>query len=111
MVNREKFLDDAARLAGGAMGVMNSMRDQIRNEIKSRMDEMALKFDLVPRAEFERLEAGLQKARLEQEALKKRLDALEGKKPAATKPAAKKPAKAKPPVKAKKTSKKKASKK
>jgi BMFP domain-containing protein YqiC len=70
---REKILDDAARLAGGAMGIVGSLRAQIKAEIKSRIDEMALKLDLVPRAEFERLEAMLQKLRMEQEEIKKNL--------------------------------------
>lgn len=72
-------MDDLAQLAGGAAGLVSGVQQQIRDDIKARMEEMAANMDLVPREEFDRLEAMLQKALAEQEALKQRLDKLENK--------------------------------
>lgn len=72
-------MDDLAQLAGGAAGLVSGVQQQIRDNIKARMEEMAANMDLVPREEFDRLEAMLQKALAEQEALKQRLDKLENK--------------------------------
>ncbi len=81
--NDPKFFDDIARVAGGAMNVMSGLREQIRNDIKARVEEMAARLDLVPREDFDRLEALVK-------ALSKKVETLEGgKAPAAKKPAAK----------------------
>lgn len=77
MPTREKILDDLASLAGGAAGLASTMTRQIREEIRTRVDDIILRMDFVPRAEFERLEALCQKTRMEQEKLEKRLQALE----------------------------------
>ena len=74
---REKVLDDVARMAGETIGVLSGVSRQMREEIRTRVDEAALKFDLVPREEFERLEAMLIAAREKQEEQDKRIDALE----------------------------------
>lgn len=91
--NKEKMLDDIARLAGGAASVAGGLSKQIKEEIRSRIDDMANRMDLVPREDFEKLEAMLQEARLKQEDLLKRIEKLEGKKAKTTKkPATKKTA-------------------
>lgn len=79
MQGKDKILDDIAQLAGGAVGLMSGVSEQIRGEIKSRVDEMALRMNFVPLEEFERLEALVQKMKLDQEDLAKRLEKLEGK--------------------------------
>tara|TARA_B100002003_G_scaffold230271_1_gene240322 strand:+ start:304 stop:561 length:258 start_codon:yes stop_codon:yes gene_type:complete len=77
MIGKEKILDDVARLAGGTVGALTNIKAQIREEIRLRVDEMALKMDLVPRAEFERTEALLKETRIEQEKILKKLEELE----------------------------------
>lgn len=77
---QNKIVDDIAQLAGGAVGLLNGVQQQIRDDVKARIEEMASDLDLVPRDEFERVEAMLQKALSEQEELKARLEKLEGKK-------------------------------
>lgn len=77
MQGKDRVLDDIARIAGGAAGVMGGLSQSIKSDIKSRTDEIANRLDLVPREDFERLEAMVEAARLEQDALKKRIDALE----------------------------------
>lgn len=96
-----KILDDIARVAGSAVNILSGVQQQIRDEIKSRMDEMADRMDLVPREDLIRAEAMIAKLRERQDDMEKRLAALEGKKPVAKK----KPAAKKAP--AKKTAKKK----
>jgi BMFP domain-containing protein YqiC len=82
-----KIFDDLSRVAGGAMNVFSAFREQILNDIKTRVDEAASRMDLVPREDFERLETQVK-------ALQKKIDAMEGKKPAAAPKKA--PAKKKP---------------
>ena len=52
-----KIFDDLSRVAGGAMNVFSAFREQILNDIKARVEEVATRMDLVPREDFERLEA------------------------------------------------------
>ncbi|MCB9991251.1 MAG: accessory factor UbiK family protein [Rhodospirillales bacterium] len=91
-----KILDDIAKVAGGAVNIFSGLQQQIRDEIKSRMDDMAAKMDLVPREDLERAELMITKLRSRVDDLEKRMDALDkgGKKTAAKKaPAKKAPAK------------------
>lgn len=73
MGSRDQLFDDIARVAGGAAGLLASVRQQAAEEIKARIDDMADRMDLVPREDLERVEAQLK-------ALQKRVDALEGEK-------------------------------
>lgn len=97
-----KFFDDMARMAGGAVNMLSGLQQQIREDVKSRIDEMAAKLDLVPREDLERVEARLA-------ALEKKFAAMAGKpdgrtamgdaaaaKPAAAKTKAKPAARKKP---------------
>ena len=87
MIDKNKILDDIARMAGSTVSVMNGLSQQAREEIKTRMDEMAVRLDLVPREDYKKLETMVLALRKEQDAMKKRLDALEGKKAPAAKTA------------------------
>jgi len=69
-----------ARLAGGTVGIASGITHNIRAEIKSRVDEIVDRLDLVPRADLDRLEAILQETRKEHEDLKLRIETLEKKK-------------------------------
>lgn len=77
MIEREKALDDIARLAGGAISALSGLSAQVKDEIRARLDEYAARMDLVPREDFQRLEAMLAKAREEQETLNARVEKLE----------------------------------
>jgi BMFP domain-containing protein YqiC len=89
-----KIFDDLSRVAGGALNVFSAFREQILNDIKTRVDEAAERMNLVPREDFDRLEARVN-------ALQKKLESMGGdkKSPAATKAAPKKTAPKKPAVK------------
>lgn len=80
MSSKERILDDVAKLAGGAVNVISNVGSQIKDDLKSRADDVALRLDLVPREEFEKLEAMLKESRIQQEEILKRLEALESKK-------------------------------
>jgi BMFP domain-containing protein YqiC len=79
MQAREKILDDVARVAGGAVSAFGTLRRQVKDEVRTRIDELAQRLDLVPREDFDRVELMLFKAREEQNRLAERVSALEAK--------------------------------
>jgi BMFP domain-containing protein YqiC len=70
-----RFMDDLAKVAGGAVQSLGAMRGHVKSLVNGFLAEM----DLVTREEFERVEALAQKARERQITLEKRLAALEKK--------------------------------
>lgn len=105
MQTENRLLDDLARVAGGAFGAVAGIRAEIEDMVKQRLERLLADLDHVPREEFDAVKAMAEKARTEQEALQKRVDALEAalkdaRKPAPktarSKAAAKKPPKAPP---------------
>ena len=70
-----KFMDDLAKIAGGAAQSFGSVRTHVKSLVNTFLAEM----DLVTREEFERVEALAQKARERQVELEKRLSVLEKK--------------------------------
>jgi len=95
MQTENRLLDDLARVAGGAFGAVAGLRTEIEDLVKQRLERLLADLDHVPREEFEVVKAMAEKARLEQEALEKRVAALEAalaeaEKPRRAKSAAKK---------------------
>ena len=78
MQSRNKIFDDISQLMTNAMGVAQGARDEAETAMRSLMDRWLADRDLVTREEFDAVRAMAQKAREENEALKARLDALEG---------------------------------
>ncbi|MGB1155571.1 MAG: accessory factor UbiK family protein [Alphaproteobacteria bacterium] len=79
MQTQYRFFDDLARLANGAAGTIAGARSEVETLIKQRMESALADMDVVPREEFEVVREMARTAREENEALKKRLDALEEK--------------------------------
>ena len=79
MQARGKIFDDISQLMTNAMGVAQGAKDEAETAAKSMMDRWLADRDFVTREEFDAVRAMAQKAREENEALKSRLDALEGK--------------------------------
>jgi BMFP domain-containing protein YqiC len=79
MQTRNKFMDDMSQLMTNAMGVAQGAKDEAENAMKSMMDRWLADRDFVTREEFDAVRAMAQKAREENEALKARIEALEGK--------------------------------
>ena len=59
MFAKDKALDDIARIAGGTVSIVSGLRQETREEVKSRIDALATRLDLVPREDFENLETRL----------------------------------------------------
>lgn len=52
-----KIFDDISRMAGGAVSILGGLRTQLREDIKTRVEEAATRMDLVPREDLDRAEA------------------------------------------------------
>ncbi len=84
MQSDNRFFDDAAKLAGGAIGTLAGLRREIEALARQQVERLLARMDLVTRDEFEAVKEMAAKARAEQEDLTDRLAALEAK--AAAKP-------------------------
>ena len=79
MQTRNKFFDDVSQMMTNAMGVAQGAREEAENAMKGLVDRWLADRDFVTREEFDAVRAMAQKAREENEALKARIEALEGK--------------------------------
>ncbi|TCP63110.1 hypothetical protein EV663_101377 [Rhodovulum bhavnagarense] len=79
MQTRNKFLDDMSKLMTNAMGVAQGAKEEAETAMRSMLDRWLADRDFVTREEFEAVRAMAQKAREENEALKARIGALDGK--------------------------------
>lgn len=86
-MNNTKLFADLAELAGGAVGVLSSIKQQLRDETRERMDDFASRMDLVTRADIDRLEGMMAKLRARLDALEQKQGARVVKTPAPKKPA------------------------
>ncbi|MBD3664329.1 accessory factor UbiK family protein [Sulfitobacter aestuariivivens] len=78
MQTRNKIFDDIGQMMTNAMGVAQGAKEEAENAMKGMMDRWLADRDFVTREEFDAVRAMAQKAREENDALKARLDALEG---------------------------------
>lgn len=90
MQTDNRFLDDFARVASGALGLAARLKDEIRVAVRQQVDNVLGRMDVVTREEFDAVKDMAAKARAEQEALSERLEALE-KRAGAAAPTPKKP--------------------
>jgi BMFP domain-containing protein YqiC len=77
MQSQNRFFDDIARVAGGAVGALSGVRGEIEARVRDRLERVLAGMDLVSREEFEAVKAMAAKARAEQEELLRRIAALE----------------------------------
>lgn len=77
MQSNNRFLDDIARMASGAVGAAAGVRSEIEAMIRDRLQRLLAESDVVPREEFEVVKAMATKARIEQEAMAGRIARLE----------------------------------
>ena len=54
--SKDKVLDDIAKVAGGGVSILSGLGQNIREDTKSRINDIADRLDLVPREDFETLE-------------------------------------------------------
>ena len=77
MQTENRILDDLARVATGALGTLQSVRDDARALIRQQVERLLDEMDLVNRDEFEAVKAMAATARSENETLAKRIARLE----------------------------------
>ncbi|KTE14088.1 accessory factor UbiK family protein [Sphingopyxis sp. H115] len=100
MQSENRFFDDLAKMVNGIAGTVAGAGREAEAAMRDRAKEFVGRMDFVSREEFEAVKQMAATARAETEALKARLDKLEGAaKPAAAPKAATKPA-AKPAAQA-----------
>ena len=77
MQSQNRFFDDMARVAAGAVGALSGVRGEIEARFRDQLERVLAGMDLVSREEFEAVKAMAAKAREEQEVLLQRIEALE----------------------------------
>ncbi len=79
MQTQNRLLDDLARVATGALGAFSGMRDEVETRMKEQFERVLGRMNMVTREEYDAVKAMAAKARAAQEALEKRVAALEAK--------------------------------
>ena len=74
-----RIFDEMARLMNDAAGVAQGVRREVDTLVRTQAEKMLRDLEVVSREEFEAVKEMARLAREENEALKARLDALEGK--------------------------------
>jgi BMFP domain-containing protein YqiC len=98
MQSQNRFFDDLARVAAGAMGTLSGVRSEVETRFREQLERVLAGMDLVSRDEFEAVKAMAAKARSEQEDLQKRVGELESQLAALTaRQAASNPTSSEPP--------------
>ncbi len=77
MQSENRIFDDLAKMMNGVAGTMAGMGREAEGSMREKMREWVGGMDFVSRDEFEAVKAMAVAARDENEALKKRLDALD----------------------------------
>ena len=79
MQTQNRFFDDLARVAAGALGTLSGVKGEVESRLREQLEKVLAGMDLVSRDEFEAVKAMAAKARSEQEDLVNRLAELEAK--------------------------------
>lgn len=77
MQTQNRLFDDLAKVAGGALSALGSLKQEIESVVRERIERYMAEANVVPRAEFDAIKDVAATARLEQEKLSARVDALE----------------------------------
>ena len=79
MQSQNRFFDDLARVAAGALGTLSGVKTEVETRLREQLERVLAGMDLVSREEFEAVKAMAAKARSEQEDLANRVAELESK--------------------------------
>lgn len=77
MQTENRFLDDFARVASGALGLAARIKDEVRVAVRQQLDNLLGGMELVSREEFDAVKDMAAKARAGQETLQARVKELE----------------------------------
>jgi BMFP domain-containing protein YqiC len=83
MQTDNRFLDDLAKVASGALGSVSGMRHEVEVRLQQQIERLLARMNLVPREEFDAMKAVAQAAREAQIRLEARVAALEAQQKAA----------------------------
>ena len=86
MQTQNRFFDDIARVAAGALGTLSGVKTEVETRLREQLERVLAGMDLVSRDEFEAVKAMAAKARAEQEDLARRVAELESRLAAFTSP-------------------------
>ncbi|MGB7406542.1 MAG: accessory factor UbiK family protein [Pacificimonas sp.] len=78
MQTRDRIFDDLSRLATGAAGTLAGMTREMEARMRERLQDVVQDENAVTREEFEAVRELAMNARTEADALKARIEALEG---------------------------------
>ena len=79
MQTRSRIFDDLAKVAGGAASTLSGLKGEVESLVRQQVERFLLNVDMVPRDEFDAVQAMAAKARAGQEALETRVRELEKK--------------------------------
>ena len=79
MQSQNRFFDDLARVASGALGTLSGVKTEVETRLREQLEKVLAGMDLVSREEFEAVKTMAAKARSEQEDLASRVAELESK--------------------------------
>ncbi len=77
MQTDNRFLDDLAKVASGALGSMSGVKHEVEVRIQQQLERLLARMNLVPREEFDAMKAVAQAAREAQIRLEARVATLE----------------------------------
>jgi len=77
MQTDNRFLDDLAKVASGALGSVSGVKHEVEVRIQQQLERLLARMNLVPREEFDAMKAVAQAAREAQIKLEARVIALE----------------------------------
>jgi BMFP domain-containing protein YqiC len=77
MQTDNRFLDDLAKVASGALGSVSGMKHEVEVRLQQQIERLLARMNLVPREEFDAMKAVAQAAREAQIRLEARVAALE----------------------------------
>jgi BMFP domain-containing protein YqiC len=77
MQSDNRLLDDLARVATGALGTLQGVRDEVTVRLRDQFERVLADLDIVSREEFDAVKAMAAEARTQNEALAARVAALE----------------------------------
>jgi BMFP domain-containing protein YqiC len=77
MQSENRFFDDLAKVANGALGSLANLGTELENRVRDQVERLLARMDVVRREEFEAVKALAAQARAGQEALEGRVAALE----------------------------------
>ncbi len=77
MQTDNRFLDDLAKVASGALGSVSGVKHEVEVRLQQQMEKLLARMNLVPREEFDAMKAVAQAAREAQIKLEARVAALE----------------------------------